>query len=372
MYRSIQLSRTLMARSMNSKSETIVGNMFRQQHGLHLPARGYSTVPPTPTPSAAAAATATPTAANETATAPVVDANLSHHATEQVSTNYEYATTFGIQHEVYEGGHVPGQWPHIEAIQDFLNGIRDTIGLPWWACIALTTLTFRLAVLPLNIALIRNSARLAVIRNELDSNAKLIQETEQEYVDRVHGNKETTQVNQEEVAKDLENSRLDAAARIDALFKKHKCNPLFNIASPILMAPLFLSVWMSVERICLHDPNALVEGLLWFPNLAVPDPTFLLPMLSGLTWLVTIEMGCDTPRTENMKLLRSGLRFLAAVMVPVTSAIPSGVFVYWITSNLFSMAQIIILQRFSAVRRMLRIPPRTMTAIQQKTKPISL
>lgn len=353
---------------MNTKSEAIVGNMFRQQHRFHLPARGYSTVPPSPAPTTAATSPA-----NETAAPTVVDANLSHHATEQVSTHYEYATTFGIQHEVYEGGYVPGQWPHIEAIQDFLNGIRDTIGLPWWACIALTTLTFRLAVLPLNIALIRNSARLAVIRNELDSNAKLIQETEQEYVERVHGNKETvSQVSQEEITKDLENSRLDAAARIDALFKKHKCNPLFNIASPILMAPLFLSVWTSVERICLHDPNALVEGLLWFPNLAVPDPTFLLPMLSGLTWLVTIEMGCDTPRTENMKLLRSGLRFLAAVMVPVTAAIPSGVFVYWITSNLFSMAQIIILQRFSSVRRMLRIPPRTMTAIQQKTKPISL
>lgn len=332
--------------------------------------RAYGTVPPPPPP------TVTNMASQGSTTASVepVSASVSsiHHEAGSGYPPFEWQPTFGVTHEAIEGGYVDGQSPHITLIQDFLNAIHDTVGLPWWASIALTTLAFRVCVLPLNIALIRNSARLGVIRNELDAQAKLIQETEQEYVERVHGIGQETQETPEEIAQKLEDSKLEAAARVDELFAKHKCNPLLNIVSPILMAPLFLSIWMSVERICLHDPQAAMEGLLWFPNLAVPDPTFLLPMLSALTWLITVELGCDTPRTENMKLIRSGLRFLAAVMVPVTGAIPSGVFVYWITSNMFSLCQIITLQRFSGVRRLLRIPPRTMSAIQQKTKPISL
>ena len=46
------------------------------------------------------------------------------------TADYEYRAplTFGEEHEMFLGGHVPNSMPHINAIQDFLQYLHDTIG----------------------------------------------------------------------------------------------------------------------------------------------------------------------------------------------------------------------------------------------------
>jgi len=246
---------------------------------------------------------------------------------------YTPPPTFGCSHEAFPGGHVPDQLPHIDMIQTFLQSIHDTLGLPWWASIVLATIAFRFLFLPLNIGLIRNSSRLARIRPEIETLGSTL----------------TTSSSEEE--------KRIAAENLEKLFKKEKCHPFLNLISPVVMAPAFLSVFFAVERLSLHEPTATTGGLLWFQDLSVIDPTWVLPLLSGLTWIITIEMGADEPRTYAMQQMRSLVRFLAAVMVPVTGALPQGVFVYWITSNLFSILQIRALQN-PKIRSLLQIPDR--------------
>jgi YidC/Oxa1 family membrane protein insertase len=163
-----------------------------------------------------------------------------------------------------------------------------------------------------------------------------------------------------------------ASTKQKKLLKEKKCHPLYNIIPPFVMAPMFLSVFLAVERICLREPTCRgAGGLLWFMDLSSIDPTFMLPVLSTATWLLTIELGAAEPRTELMNQVRAGVRFAAAVMVPVTAALPSGVFVYWITSNIFSLFQIYILQR-AFVRRFFAIPPRTQEQYAASNKPVTI
>jgi YidC/Oxa1 family membrane protein insertase len=268
----------------------------------------------------------------------------------QIVENQEFAypLTFGETHEIIPGGHVPESMLHINLIEIFLENLHE-LGMPWWAAISTLTVCFRLLVLPLTISLIRNSARLNVIKKDLEHQGKIMADAE---------------------APEFE--KLKAANTYSELLKENKCHPLYNIIPPFVMAPMFLSVFLAVERICLHEPTCRgAGGFLWFMDLSSIDPTFMLPVLSAATWLLTIELGAAEPRTEFMNQIRAGVRFAAAVMVPVTAALPSGVFVYWITSNIFSLFQIYILQR-AFVRRFFGIPPRTQEQYAASNKPVTI
>jgi len=57
-----------------------------------------------------------------------------------------------------------------------------------------------------------------------------------------------------------EENKIQAAEEFQKTLKENKCNPMLNILSPLIMAPMFLSVFLSVERLCLHDPGCRGGG----------------------------------------------------------------------------------------------------------------
>src|SRR5690606_8129487 len=97
------------------------------------------------------------------------------------------------------------------------------------------------------------------------------------------------------------------------------------------------------------------EGALWFQNLLVADPTWILPiMLSGavltnirLGWKVpSADVIADMPRKQALrqrawKGLRTGLQLVACSLAPmmIQAEVPAGLLVYWISSTLFATAQ---------------------------------
>lgn len=137
-----------------------------------------------------------------------------------------------------------------------------------------TTILFRCLVLPLNIGLTRNSARLDQVRPILFEKSEIM------------ASKTAS-----------EEEKVQAAVEFQETMKENKCHPLLNIISPLIMAPMFLSVFVSVERICLHDPECRgTGGLWWFDDLSSVDPTATLPVISAVTWLISVEMGAAEPR----------------------------------------------------------------------------
>ena len=114
-------------------------------------------------------------------------------------------------------------------------------------------------------------------------------------------------------------------------------------------------------------PSLTDGGALWFTDLTVADPMYVLPVAcSALIW-ATVELGAadgmqgqDPALMRNMKI---GMRAVAVILIPVTASMPQvtqaplspptalpcpaaegccglqGVFIYWITSNMWSLAQ---------------------------------
>ena len=122
-------------------------------------------------------------------------------------------------------------------------------------------------------------------------------------------------------------------------------------------------------------PEAHSSGALWFQNLVAPDPTLILPLLSSLTFLITLETGGDgTASMEgSRKIMMNVFRGLAVLMLPMTYFFPASLFVYWTTNNTFSILTNLVL-RNEGLRRKLGMPSiqsiRTMKAKQaEEVKP---
>jgi len=57
----------------------------------------------------------------------------------------------------------------------------------------------------------------------------------------------------------------------------------------LAQAPLFICFFLGIQRMALL-PSFETGGAAWFTNLAVADPTYILPLLSGATFLATVEV----------------------------------------------------------------------------------
>ena len=101
--------------------------------------------------------------------------------------------------------------------------------------------------------------------------------------------------------------------------------------------------------------SAKTGGALWFPDLTVRDATYLLPLTSAGTMLLSMEIGArDMPdRSMAQKWLMRGL---SIGIIPLTAHLPAGVFLQWISTSLASLG----ISRAIAnptLRKRLNVPP---------------
>jgi YidC/Oxa1 family membrane protein insertase len=88
-------------------------------------------------------------------------------------------------------------------------------------------------------------------------------------------------------------------------------------------------------------------GILWFQNLSVADPYYILPVVSALTMLAATEItakNIDPQQRWLMRLLPIGITVFLFNF-------PAGLFVYWITSNLVTLTQNYVIYHHGPGRR---------------------
>lgn len=220
----------------------------------------------------------------------------------------------------------------IKLVEAGLHALHDAAGLPWWATIVAATLALRTLLVPVNVALLRNTLRMKMIHPQVAAlEAKMAD------------------------AALPEGERMAAAGELQALFADKQCSPWRSmVVFPLLLPPVILSIFGAIYNLSQSTPSMMAEGLWWFPDLTLADPTYLLPVLSAATWLLNVEAGAGVfyhSSTRAQFLVRTGATLGWALSAPM----PSGVFVFWLTSNLFAVARGYI-TRLDSVRKALGIP----------------
>lgn len=176
--------------------------------------------------------------------------------------------------------------------------------------IILLTLAIRGAMYPLTVKQVRSMA----VMKELQPQMKQLQER---YKD-----------NPQEYQK-----------RMMELYREKKVNPLGGCL-PLLVQLPFLWALFGILREFPEDFP--VSPIFLGMDLSIPDPYYILPILSGVTTYIQMNMTMTDPSQRAMMMI------MPVVIAWISITFPAGLVLYWVTSNVFSIGQQYLIMRDSA------------------------
>lgn len=177
--------------------------------------------------------------------------------------------------------------------------------------IILLTIVVRVILLPLTISQTRSMARMQMLQPEL----KEIQ----------NQHKDDKQRQQQEVM---------------AFYKKNNVNPLAGCLPLLLQMPVFFALFQLLRDLgakVLGAGSQTIYRFLWM-DLTTMDPYYILPILMVGTMILTSKM----TQTDMTKTGMSGAMMtylLPLVFGFISYKMQSGILVYWVTTNVWSIGQ---------------------------------
>ncbi|KAL1203843.1 Mitochondrial inner membrane protein OXA1 [Cardamine amara subsp. amara] len=222
----------------------------------------------------------------------------------------------------------------IAALQHCIDMVHSFTGFEWWASIVVATILIRSSTVPLLIKQMKDTTKLSLMRPRLESIREEMQ------------NKGMDPVTMQEGQKKMKN-----------LFKEYGVTPFTPMKGMLIQGPLFICFFLAIRNMAEKVPSFQTGGALWFTDLTSPDSLYLLPVITGLTFLITVECNAQEGMEGNpmASTVKNVCRGFALLTVPMTSSFPQAIFCYWITSNLFSLMYGLVIKR-PQVKKFLRIP----------------
>ncbi|KAF4089216.1 hypothetical protein AMELA_G00063490 [Ameiurus melas] len=282
---------------------------------------------------------AAPLSASETVTAPDLTPIITQpftEATEAPVLAMDVLQGAGADLSLAELG--LGSYTPVGLIQNLLEFMHVSIGLPWWGAIVVGTIIARCAVFPVIVKGQREAAKLNNVLPEMTKLTNRMNEAKQS------GNK-------------FEFSK--AYSDMTMFQKKHDVNPLRGFLVPLVQAPVFISFFIALRKMAYAPvPSMQTGGMWWFADLTAADPYYILPLAVTGTMFAILELGAESGvDNPNLRAMKTVFRIMPFIILPMTINFPTAVFTYWMTSNLFSLGQVALL-RHPAVREKLSIPAR--------------
>jgi YidC/Oxa1 family membrane protein insertase len=138
------------------------------------------------------------------------------------------------------------------------------------------------------------------------------------------------------------------AGQMKALFKRYDVKPMQSLAAPLVQMPMFIGMFFGMKKMPdLFPEDMAVGGIMWFTNLTIPDPTYILPIICGLSFIATIEAGKEQMIDSSPQygpVMVNAFRAMAFVMVPVMTTFPAAMLCYWVPNNFLTLVQSVTLR----------------------------
>lgn len=106
--------------------------------------------------------------------------------------------------------------------------------------------------------------------------------------------------------------------------KKNKINPIKNVVPGMVQVPIFISMFLGLKKMAnLPVPSMETGGILWFENMTMMDPFYLLPLMTSCSLFLQFYIGADGMNFKTMgktqRILMMGLPFF---IMPFTLNFP--------------------------------------------------
>ncbi|MDX9917497.1 MAG: YidC/Oxa1 family membrane protein insertase [Gudongella sp.] len=190
--------------------------------------------------------------------------------------------------------------------------------------IIITTIIFKLMLLPINLQQTRSTKKMGEIQ-------PLMKEIQTKY----KSDPQTMQVKMQE------------------LYKQHKYNPasgclILLVQLPIIFA--FFAVFREPAKYAFTEPGMYInmaKNFFWIQNLENPDIYLWgLPLLSAVTtYLQSLTMGQSNKDPQAMATQKMMNYMLPVMIFMAARSFPAGLALYWVVGNIFTIIQQVISNR---------------------------
>jgi YidC/Oxa1 family membrane protein insertase len=112
------------------------------------------------------------------------------------------------------------------------------------------------------------------------------------------------------------------------LYQEHKINPAAGCLPIFLQMPILFLIYKIMVS------YEFGQGVLWLPDLALPDPIYILPII----YIATLLLSTYLSAAGNPQAMRQGM-LMNLIFAFLLFSFPAGVTIYWILSTLVSLGQ---------------------------------
>jgi YidC/Oxa1 family membrane protein insertase len=183
-----------------------------------------------------------------------------------------------------------------------LNALHGIVGNWGWAIVLLTILV-KFAFFPLQAASYRSMAKMKKVT------PKLTALRERYGSDRVKMNQAMME-----------------------LYKTEKINPLGGCLPIVVQIPVFIALyWVLLASVEIRN----APWIAWINDLSTPDPYFILPVIMAATMFMQTRLNPTPPDPLQAKMMM----WMPLIFSVMFFFFPAGLVLYWVVSNIFSIAQ---------------------------------
>jgi YidC/Oxa1 family membrane protein insertase len=132
------------------------------------------------------------------------------------------------------------------------------------------------------------------------------------------------------------------------LYREHKVNPMGGCLPMVLQIPVFFAFYNALLYAIelRHAPFVCWETELWWIgrgicDLSVYDPSYVTPVLMGITMFVQQKMTPTTGDPTQAKIMQ----FMPLIFLMFFLKAPAGLVLYWLVNNVLSIAQQLLINR---------------------------
>ncbi|XP_051157923.1 mitochondrial inner membrane protein OXA1L-like [Leptopilina boulardi] len=209
-------------------------------------------------------------------------------------------------------------WTPSGLVQNALELLHSTVGLPWWGSIIALTVVVRLVCFPLIIKAQKKSAQMMEYMPEVRELQNKLSRARQAG-------------DQIAVERYLQELTVKMSGR--------EMEPFKALGPSLAQGLIVCSVFFALRDMAAAPLQSMeTGGILWFTNLCVPDPHWLLPLMSCGTLFLLIKNS-----TKQLPYDEKTMKIMCAVFPIGTflfiKSFPASVLVYWVTTNTITLLQ---------------------------------
>lgn len=143
------------------------------------------------------------------------------------------------------------------------------------------------------------------------------------------------------------NDKMRLQMEMMKLYQTHKTSPMSGCLPMLIQIPIFFALYKAL-LVSVQMRNA---HFLWVSDLSAMDPTFILPVLMGITmWLQQRLQSASNKNTSGNDMVaqtQKMMLWMPLLFTVMFAWMPAGLVLYWTVSNIFGIVQMQIIKKHS-------------------------